>query len=75
MNLSPFIFEIVFIKFHCRVCFNIENLGSKNEVPFPHYTAMLHDGLLALDQPTFAELMAHCQAIEARVNAIHKSTL
>jgi hypothetical protein len=35
------------------------------------YTAMLNDGLLALDQPTFAELMECCQVIEARVNAIN----
>jgi len=32
------------------------------------YAAMLEDGLLALNQPNFADIMAHCKAIEARIN-------
>ena len=33
------------------------------------YEAMLGDGLLALHQPEFGELMESCRAIEARINA------
>ena len=35
------------------------------------YTAMSKDGLLALDQPSFAEIMEKCQAIQDEVN--HKA--
>lgn len=32
------------------------------------YTAMLEDGLLALHQPNFAQLIEQCRAIELRIN-------
>lgn len=32
------------------------------------YSAMLEDGLLALHQPDFSELIENCRAIEARIN-------
>jgi hypothetical protein len=33
------------------------------------YSAMLQDGLLALDQPDFGDVMDSCREIEARINA------
>ena len=32
------------------------------------YSAMLEDGLLALHQPDFSEIIEHCRVIEARIN-------
>ena len=34
------------------------------------YSAMLEDGLLALHQPDFSELIENCRAIEARINQV-----
>ncbi len=34
------------------------------------YAAMLEDGLVALNQQNFADLMEGCRAIEARINAV-----
>ena len=36
------------------------------------YEAMLADGLLPKNQPTFSELMESCNAIEARLNQAHR---
>ena len=34
------------------------------------YAAMLDDGLLALHQPSFGDLMEVCRTIEARINVV-----
>jgi hypothetical protein len=34
------------------------------------YTAMLGDGLLALDQPSFHEIMEKCLAVQDEVNVM-----
>ena len=39
------------------------------------YAAMLEDGLLALNQPGFADIMKNCHAIEAGINAATRSAL
>lgn len=39
------------------------------------YTAMLEDGLLALNQPDFTDLMERCRTIEARINHVTGETV
>lgn len=34
------------------------------------YTAMLEDGLLAIDQPSFVVVMANCETIQDKVNGL-----
>ncbi|MBP6104852.1 MAG: nucleotidyl transferase AbiEii/AbiGii toxin family protein [Gammaproteobacteria bacterium] len=60
------------IDYHLAVSGKIQLIPEGNSLAAlkQDYAAMLEDGLLALYQPSFSELMATCKAIENRINKL-----